>query len=223
MEHSAEQSLHRPLIKVLPEGFAESGRRKNGPLGFHGWGYVVFGIETLVLFLLVILLLVAVFVAALKNELTLNEWLMYLGFFVLLLPFVIGPTWYGWFVISRPKFDFSDPLELLRTEGIRGYPDRLTILRYNFLGTDSAIFLDHRNNLTHFFNCHVAKGFIPKVMRVYTCKTDSLRYHETTYSTEDGSITKGTLTSSDGSTSLVLTFPGVIEFLDLVKNPTESR
>jgi len=99
----------------------------------------------------------------------------------------------------------------------------LTILRYNFFGTDSAIFLDHRNNFIHFFNCHVAKGFIPKVMRVYTCNTDSLRYHERTYRDEDGSVTKGTLTSSDGSTTLVLTIPGVTEFLELVKNPTESR
>jgi hypothetical protein len=96
----------------------------------------------------------------------------------------------------------------------------LTILRRSFLGTDSAIFLDHRNNLIHFFNCHVAKGFIPRVMRVYTCKTDSLRYHEATYSTEDGSITKGTLTSSEGSTTLAIIELGVIEFLELVRKPT---
>jgi hypothetical protein len=224
MEHSAEQSLHSPLIKVLPEGFAEPGSRRIRLLGFEGWGLSVIGLISLILFLACTVILVISFLGQVqKNGLSLNDWLMCLGIFVLSLPFGIGPIWYFWFVISRPKFDFSDPLELLRTEGLRGYPDRLTILRYNFFGTDSAIFLDHRNNFIHFFNCHVAKGFIPKVMRVYTCNTDSLRYHERTYRDEDGSVTKGTLTSSDGSTTLVLTIPGVTEFLELVKNPTEGR
>jgi hypothetical protein len=42
---------------------------------------------------------------------------------------------------------------------------------------------------------------------------------ETTHSNKDGSITKGTLTSSTGSTSLVLANPGAVKFLELVKSP----
>lgn len=221
MEHSAKHSLRDPQIRVLPEGFAESGRRRIRRLDNSGWALLGFGAVTLGLSIpFAVILVSGFFVTAYKNQLTLNEVLMYLGFFVLTLPFLVGPIWYGWFVVSRPKFDFSDPVELLRSEGFTGVTDRLTILRRSFLGTDSAIFLDHRNNLIHFFNCHVAKGFIPRVMRVYTCKTDSLRYHEATYSTEDGSITKGTLTSSEGSTTLAIIEPGVIEFLELVRKPT---
>lgn len=221
MEHSAKHSSDDPQIRVLPEGFAEPGRRRIRRLDNSGWAYFGFGAVTLGLLIpLVVVLVIGLFVKGLKNPLTSNEVLMCLGLFVLLLPYLIGPIWYGWFVVSRPEFDFSDPRELLRTEGFTGLTDRLTILRRSFLGTDSAIFLDHRNDLVHFFNCHVANGFIPRVMRVYTCKTDSLRYYETTYSTEDGSITKGTLRSSDGSTTLPIIEPGVIEFLELVRKPT---
>jgi hypothetical protein len=221
MEHYAKHSSDDPQIRVLPDGFAEPGRRRIRRLDNSGWAYLGFGAVTLGLLIpLVVVLVISLFVNGLKNPLTSNEVLMCLGLFVLLLPYLIGPVWYGWFVVSRPEFDFSDPMELLRTEGFTGLTDRLTILRRSFLGTDSAIFLDNRNDLVHFFNCHVANGFIPRVMRVYTCKTDSLRYHEATYSTEDGSITKGTLTSSDGSTTLPIIEPGVIEFLELVRKPT---
>ncbi len=185
------------------------------------WVIVAFGIAIMVPFLFFVVAMAVHFLRTLlSNQVTLNEWLMYLGFIVISLPFVIGPIWYLRFLVSRPDFDYSDPMELLRSEGIRNRPDRLTVLRRSFLGTDSAIVLDHRNSLIHFFNCHVAKGFIPRVMRVYTCQIDSLQYHEKTVYTEDGSFIQGVFTSSDGSTTLIQNEPGVLEFLELVKVPS---
>lgn len=218
MEHLSTPSSNRPTIEVLPNGFTDSGRRNMTMVDGNGWVLAAFGIAILVPFLLFVVAMAVHFLRTLlSNQVTLNEWLMYLGFIVISLPFVIGPIWYLRFLVSRPDFDYSDPMELLRSEGIRNRPDRLTVLRRSFLGTDSAIILDHRNSLIHFFNCHVAKGFIPRVMRVYTCQIDSLQYHEKTVYTEDGSFIQGVLTSSDGSTTLIQNEPGVLEFLELVK------
>ena len=221
MEHLSTPSSNRPTIEVLPKGFTDRGRRSIAMINGGGWILVVFGISILVLALLAAFgALVGFLGIASKNQVTLNEWLMFLGFIVLSLPFVIGPIWYFRFVLSRPDLDYSDPIELLRSEGIRNRPDRLTVLRHSFLGTDSAIILDHRNSLIHFFNCHVAKGFIPRDMRVYTCQIDSLGYHEKTVDTEYETIIHGILTSSDGSTTLGLNEPGVLEFLELVNVPS---
>jgi hypothetical protein len=221
MEHLSTPSSNRPSIEVLPKGFTDRGRRSITLVDGGGWTSVVFGIATLVLLLpLAFAALVGFLGNALKNQVTLNEWLMFFGFIVISLPFFIGPIWYFWFVLSRRYLDYSDPIELLWSEGIRNRPDRLTVLRRSFLGTDSAIILDHRNSLIHFFNCHVAKGFIPRVMRVYTCQIDSLGYHEKTVYTEEKSIIQGILTSSDGSTTLGLNEPGVLEFLELVNVPS---
>jgi hypothetical protein len=57
-------------------------------------------------------------------------------------------------------------------------------------------------------------------MRVYTCQIDSLGYHEKTVDTEYETIIHGILTSSDGSTTLGLNEPGVLEFLELVNVPS---
>ena len=221
MEHLSTPSSNRPSIEVLPKGFTDRGRRSITLVDGGGWTLVVFGIATLVLFLpLAVAGLVGFSGIVLKNQVTLDELLMFLGFIVISLPFVIGPIWYFWFVLSRPYLDYSDPIELLQSEGIRNRPDRLTVLRRSFLGTDSAIIFDHQNILIHFFNCHVAKGFIPRVMRVYTCQIDSLGYREETVDTEEQSIIQGILTSSDGSTTLGLHEPGVPEFLELVNIPS---
>ena len=110
MEHYAKHSSDDPQIRVLPDGFAEPGRRRIRRLDNSGWAYFGFGAVTLGLLIpLVVVLVISLFVNGLKNPLTSNEVLMCLGLFVLLLPYLIGPVWYGWFVVSRPEFDFSDP------------------------------------------------------------------------------------------------------------------
>jgi hypothetical protein len=182
MEHSAERSSHSLVIKVLPEGFTEPGQCTGSTpkSQARGAGKVVLFVQAFSC--IMALLLLGVFLSiALRNGASTELRLTALAVSFLSLPFVIGPIWYAAFVISRPVFDFSDPIRLLKTEGVLCISDLLTILRYRLLGTESAIILDHQNESLHFFNCHVAKGFIPKVLRVYSCKTDSLQFHEITY------------------------------------------
>jgi len=72
MEHSAKHSLRDPQIRVLPEGFAESGRRRIRRLDDSGRVLLGFGAVTLGLLIpLAVILVSGFFVTASQNQLTL--------------------------------------------------------------------------------------------------------------------------------------------------------
>lgn len=145
-----------------------------------------------------------------------DSWLIGLALLTLS-TFVVAPIWFGWFLIGRSRFTFNDPRELLNMEAIPRCPGRITIMPRSFYGADAAMILDHENHMIHFINCHVLKGFIPKVKTVYSCKIMELQKSEKTYSSKRGKITQAILSSPAGATSLELHQPGVVEFLDLLE------
>jgi len=145
-----------------------------------------------------------------------DSWLIGLALLTLS-TFVAAPIWFGWFLISRSRFTFIDPRELLNMKAVPRCPGRITIMPRSFYGADAALILDHENHRIHFVNCHVLKGFIPKVKTVYSCNIKELKKSEKTYSSKRGKITQAILTSPDGATTLELQQPGVVEFLSLLE------
>ncbi|MFM8573879.1 MAG: hypothetical protein ACKOAU_19945 [Pirellula sp.] len=146
-------------------------------------------------------------------------WLMLLGLATIPIPFSGAAIWYGWFLISRAQFNFRDPLEVLSTQWIPQCGDRITIVPRAFLGTDAAIVLDHQSRKIHFLNCHVTRGFIPQVMRAYSCEIPELRIEEKTYSSKQGQVTYAIVSSSAGATRLGMHEPGVAELVHILRNP----
>lgn len=132
-------------------------------------------------------------------------------------PFVGGALWYGWFLFQQSHFTFTDPQELLKLESMPPCGDQVTIMPRTFMGTESAIVIDHQHRLVHFLNCHVAKGFLPKVKPIHSCNIDRLEFDEKTYSTKSGKKTQAILKTPEGSTSLGMDEPGVAELLGLLR------
>ena len=143
-----------------------------------------------------------------------------LGMLTLLSPFYVGCIWWGYFLISRSRFTFSDPLELLQTEWLSSCGNRLTIVPRNFLGTDAAIMVDHQHEMIHFINCHVTGGFIPRPMQHYSCKLDLMRID----ANEDRPLARGQslviLSSPVGTTKLNMIEDGVKELIAMLRNPS---
>lgn len=133
-------------------------------------------------------------------------------------PFVGGALWLGWFLFSISHFTFTDPRELLRDQVIPPCGDQVTIMPRKYLGADAALILDHQNGLIHFLNCHVAKGFIPRTMRIYTCKIDDLHIDGKNRTIKPGQITHAILSTPAGATRLEMQEPGAIEILGILRN-----
>ena len=142
-----------------------------------------------------------------------------LGMLTLLSPFYVGCIWWGYFLISRSRFTFSDPLELLQTEVLSGSGDRLTIVPRNFLGTDAAIMIDHQHETIHFINCHVTSGFIPRPMQHYSCKLEQVRIETIEDWPRAGGKSLVVLSSPVGTTKLDRMEDGVKELIAILQDP----
>lgn len=130
-------------------------------------------------------------------------------------PFLIIPAAYGFFLLARNRHAFQDLQELQRLESLPPLGDRASILLCQFLGMDASAILDHQKGKIHFLNCHVTKGFTPKLLDIYSCDLDSLEISQQTSSTKQGTITQAILESEDGTTKLDIQYPGVNTFLAL--------
>jgi len=153
-----------------------------------------------------------------KKLASLSFFLPLLAFQVFVGTFAGGMLWYGYFLVTRSRFSFADHRELMNRESTPLCGDRATILMRSFLGTDAALILDPQNGLVHFINCHVMKGFIPRVKPIYTCRIDSVKIGEKIVSTKQGKITQKILASPEGTNSLGIHEPGVVAFLGLLQS-----
>ena len=143
-------------------------------------------------------------------------------FLFMITPFVIAFIWFGWSMLKRSRRSFEDPREMLNLASMPPLGNRITIFCQRWLGRDDVIILDHQKRWVHFFNCHSIRGFFSRSLDLYSCAIDSIKIVEHVMSTKNGKVPQVHLISKDGRTILGLNKPGVNEFIELLRTPTEN-